>query len=321
MKQPIAPEHIDTLYFLGIGGIGMSALARYFHINGYRVLGYDHTPSPLTQQLEQEGITIQYTDDTQIVETLSPEQTIVVRTPAVPDNENIYCYLRQHRFTIQKRAETLGLVTQSLLALCVAGTHGKTTTSTILAHILHNSHIGANAFLGGISQNYGTNLLIDQQSKYVVVEADEYDRSFLHLTPYISVITAVEPDHLDIYGTPLSYMDSFVQYASLVKQALVVKKSVLEAIPAIGTTGVPHTYSYAINEPADFYADHIRVYNGQILFDFHTGHHSHRPATGGTRLGKHREQRSRHGCSIHSGGYQRRITDRTIYLQRSVPTI
>ncbi len=270
MKQPIAPEHIDTLYFLGIGGIGMSALARYFHINGYRVLGYDHTPSPLTQQLEQEGITIQYTDDTQIVETLSPEQTIVVRTPAVPDNENIYCYLRQHRFTIQKRAETLGLVTQSLLALCVAGTHGKTTTSTILAHILHNSHIGANAFLGGISQNYGTNLLIDQQSKYVVVEADEYDRSFLHLTPYISVITAVEPDHLDIYGTPLSYMDSFVQYASLVKQALVVKKSVLEAIPAIGTTGVPHTYSYAINEPADFYADHIRVYNGQILFDFHT---------------------------------------------------
>lgn len=270
MKQPIAPEHIDTFYFLGIGGIGMSALARYFHCNGYQVLGYDHTPSPLTRQLEQEGIAIQYTDDTRIVETLSPEQTIVVRTPAVPNDESIYCYLRQHHFTIQKRAETLGLVTQSLRALCVAGTHGKTTTSTILAHILHDSHIGSNAFLGGISQNYGTNLLIDQQSPYVVVEADEYDRSFHYLSPHISVITAVDPDHLDIYGTSQAYTESFVHYASLVKQALVVKKSVLEAIPAIGTAGVPHTYTYAINEPADFYADHIQVTDGQILFDFHT---------------------------------------------------
>ena len=261
---------IHTFYFLGIGGIGMSALARYFAAQGKHVMGYDRTPSPLTRELEQEGIDVQYSDDIHGVEQLSPDDTIVVRTPAVPADEPIYQYFREHGFTIQKRAETLGLVTRTMRALCVAGTHGKTTTSTILAHILHSSHVGANAFLGGISNNYHSNLLLDSRSDFVVVEADEYDRSFHHLSPYMSVITSVDPDHLDIYGTPLAYMDSFVHYASLIQEALVVKKSVLNAIPALGTAGAKHVYTYAVDEQADFYADHIRVTDGQIIFDYHT---------------------------------------------------
>lgn len=265
-------KEIKTYYFLGIGGIGMSALARYFAARGARVMGYDRTPSDLTRELEAEGITVQYSDDIQAVEQLSPAETIVVRTPAVPTDEPIFCYFREHGFTIQKRAETLGAITQDMRALCVAGTHGKTTTSTILAHILHSSHVGANAFLGGISNNYNSNLLLDNQTDIVVVEADEYDRSFHHLHPYISAITAVDPDHLDIYGTPLAYMESFIHYASLIEEALVVKKSVLDAIPALGTAGARHTYTYSVNESADFYASGIRVIDGQILFDFNTPH-------------------------------------------------
>lgn len=260
---------IHTFYFLGIGGIGMSALARYFAAQGKHVMGYDRTPSLLTRELEAEGIQVQYSDDIEAVARLSPDDTIVVRTPAVPSDEPVYQYFREHRFTIQKRAETLGLVTRTMRALCVAGTHGKTTTSTILAHILHGSHAGANAFLGGISNNYHSNLLLDSHSDLVVVEADEYDRSFHHLAPCMSVITSVDPDHLDIYGTPLAYMDSFVHYASLVQEALVVKKSVLDAIPALGTAGAKHVYTYAVGEQADFYADHIRVTDGQIVFDYH----------------------------------------------------
>ncbi len=261
--------NIQTIYFLGIGGIGMSALARYFMAQGIRVLGYDRTPSPLTHELEEEGIAIQYTDDIQPVEQLSPDTTLVVRTPAVPTEEPIYRYFREHRFLIQKRAEALGLVTRTMRALCVAGTHGKTTTSTMLAHILHASHVGANAFLGGIANNYHSNLLIDKHSGFVVVEADEYDRSFHQLSPYMSIITSIDPDHLDIYGTPSAYMESFVHYASLVQEALVVKKSVLNAVPALGTAGTKYVYTYAVGEQADFYADHIRVNDGQIVFDYH----------------------------------------------------
>lgn len=261
--------NIQTIYFLGIGGIGMSALARYFVAQGIRVLGYDRTPSPLTHELEEEGIAIQYTDDIQPIEQLSPDTTLVVRTPAVPADEPIYRYFREHRFLIQKRAEALGLVTRTMRALCVAGTHGKTTTSTMLAHILHASHVGANAFLGGIANNYHSNLLIDKNSGFVVVEADEYDRSFHQLSPYMSIITSIDPDHLDIYGTPLAYMESFVHYASLVQETLVVKKSVLNAVPALGTAGAKHVYTYAVGEQADFYADHIRVNDGQIVFDYH----------------------------------------------------
>ena len=261
-------QQIDTYYFLGIGGIGMSALARYFAAKGYRVLGYDRTASPLTQQLEAEGISVQYDDDLELVKKLDKATTIVVRTPAVPADMPVYVWLREQGFQILKRAEVLGIVTRNSRALCVAGTHGKTTTSTILAHILHQSHVGANAFLGGIANNYNTNLLLDA-SENVVVEADEFDRSFHHLTPYMSVITSMDPDHLDIYGTEDAYRESFEKYARLVERALVVHKR----ISGIGNRVSAKVYSYAVNEKADFYADNVRVKDGEIWFDLHTPEH------------------------------------------------
>lgn len=246
----------------------MSALARYFAAKGNRVLGYDRTSSTLTQQLEAEGIAVQYDDGLDWVEQLHIETTIVVRTPAVPEDMPIYVWLKEQGFQIMKRAELLGVVTRSARALCVAGTHGKTTTSTILAHILHQSHVGANAFLGGIANNYATNLLLDA-SNNVVVEADEFDRSFHHLTPYISIITSMDPDHLDIYGTEQAYRDSFEQYARLVESALVVHKRV------IGLVSRPSAklYTYAVNDEADFYADNVRIEDGELRFDFHTPKH------------------------------------------------
>ena len=259
-------QAIDTYYFLGIGGIGMSALARYFAAQGFRVMGYDRTPSPLTESLEEEGITVQYDDSLDRVEQLEQTKTIVVRTPAVPEDMTLYVWLREQGFTILKRAEVLGMITRQQRALCVAGTHGKTTTSTILAHILHPSHVGTNAFLGGIANNYNTNLLLDPKSDYVVVEADEFDRSFHHLTPYISVITSMDPDHLDIYGTEEAYRESFVHYAGLVEHALVVKSCLSLKVESLKA----RVYTYAVDEHADFYADNIRVADGQIFFDFHT---------------------------------------------------
>ena len=259
-------KSVDTYYFLGIGGIGMSALARYFASEGYRVMGYDRTPSALTHALEDEGIAIQYEDNTAWVETLDKDTTLVIRTPAVPTNTAIYCYLQEHGFAMYKRAEVLGMITRQKKALCIAGTHGKTTTSTILAHILHSSHVGANAFLGGIANNYNTNLLLDPKSDYVVVEADEFDRSFHHLTPHISVITSMDPDHLDIYGTEEAYCESFAHYASLVQEALVVKSSVKCKVESLKAK----VYTYAVNEQTDFYADNVRIEDGQIYFDFHT---------------------------------------------------
>ena len=259
-------QSVDTYYFLGIGGIGMSALARYFATKGFRVLGYDRTPSSLTQMLEAEGIEVQYDDSLDRVEQLSRNKTIVVRTPAVPEDMPVYVWLRDNGFTILKRAEVLGSITRQQKALCVAGTHGKTTTSTILAHILYPSHIGTSAFLGGIANNYDTNLLLSAKSDYVVVEADEFDRSFHHLTPHISVITSMDPDHLDIYGTEDAYRESFAHYASLVESALVVKSSVKCKIESLKAK----VYTYAVNEQTDFYADNVRIEDGQIYFDFHT---------------------------------------------------
>ena len=259
-------NQIQTYYFLGIGGIGMSALARYFAAKGARVLGYDRTPSPLTKELEAEGIAVQYDDSLDKVKELDTTSTIVVRTPAVPEDFVVYVWLREQGFQILKRAEVLGLVTRSERALCVAGTHGKTTTSTMLAHILHQSHVGANAFMGGIANNYGTNLLLDQESDLVVVEADEFDRSFHHLTPYISVITSMDPDHLDIYGTEEAYRESFIHYASLVQEALVVKSGLKFNVESLKAK----VYSYAVGEQADFYADNVQVLDGEIRFDFYT---------------------------------------------------
>ena len=257
---------VDTYYFLGIGGIGMSALARYFAAKGFRVLGYDRTPSPLTQAIEAEGIEVRYDDSLESVKGLDVATTVVVRTPAVPEDFAVYVWLKEQGFQILKRAEVLGLVTRSARALCVAGTHGKTTTSTMLAHILHGSHVGTNAFLGGIANNYGTNLLLDDKSDLVVVEADEFDRSFHHLTPHISVITSMDPDHLDIYGTEEAYRESFAKYASLVQDTLVVKKDLALNAGSLQAK----VYTYAVGEKADFYADNVRVKEGEIWFDFYT---------------------------------------------------
>lgn len=268
---------IQSLYFLGIGGIGMSALARYFKHLGYDVQGYDRTPSPLTKELEQEGIGVQYDDTILFLEcskhpsSIHPAHTLVVRTPAVPEDQPIYTYFREHGYTILKRSEVLGLVTKQKKALCVAGTHGKTTTSTILAHIMHESHLGTNAFLGGISNNYGSNLLIDANSDFVVVEADEYDRSFHHLSPYMSVITSIDPDHLDIYGTGDEYQKGFDIYAGLVQEAVLLKATyqlhpVGPHAPRIYTyIGVAGEYG---NVSADFYAENVIVEDGNLWFDF-----------------------------------------------------
>lgn len=262
----MAENKIDTYYFLGIGGIGMSALARYFASEGCRVLGYDRVCTLLTTELEAEGIAVQYDDRVDWVEGLDVEKTLVVRTPAVPEDAAVYVWLREHGFHIVKRAELLGEVTRQKKALCVAGTHGKTTTSTILAHILYGSHAGANAFLGGIANNYGTNLLLNKESDVVVVEADEFDRSFHHLTPYMSVITSMDPDHLDIYGTEAAYRASFEQYAGLVEHALVVKSSLRLNVETLKA----RVYTYSVGEKADFYADNVRVKDGEIWFDFYT---------------------------------------------------
>ena len=257
---------IHNFYFLGIGGIGMSALARYFRHRGYAVAGYDRTPSPLTKELENEGIDVIYEDDLSALRSqkidMDCAHTLVVRTPAVPEDSIIYTFLREQNFDIRKRAEVLGLVTRQMKALCVAGTHGKTTTSTMLAHLLNP----VNAFLGGISMNYHTNLLLDSESEYVVVEADEYDRSFHHLTPYISVVTAVDADHLDIYGTEEAYREAFAHYTSLISGALVMKHGI--ALKPRLQPGVK-CYTYGVEE-GDFHAAAIRVTNGQIRFDLVT---------------------------------------------------
>ena len=260
----------------------MSALARYFHHQGYPVFGYDRTPSPLTRELEKEGIEITYTDAERMLYGLGLDRkyTLIVRTPAVPEDCEIYTFLRREGFDIRKRAEVLGIVTRGeasgeggkrMKALCVAGTHGKTTTSTMIAHLMHP----VNAFLGGISENYHTNLLLSKESEYVVVEADEYDRSFHHLTPFISVVTAVDADHLDIYGTPEAYREAFAHYTSLITGALVMKHGI-KLEPRLKEGIKCYTYGLLndqmVNDQMvdgpDFYARNIRIADGQIVFDF-----------------------------------------------------
>lgn len=257
---------VDTYYFLGIGGIGMSALARYWAAEGRCVMGYDRTRTALTEQLEQEGITVQYDDSLLGVQQLDKSTTLVVRTPAIPDDMPVYQWFKEQGFCIVKRAELLGEVTKQKKALCVAGTHGKTTTSTMLAHILRQSHLGTNAFLGGIANNYDTNLLLDPTCDNVVVEADEFDRSFHHLRPYISIITSMDADHLDIYGTEDAYKESFEQYAGLVESALLIKHGLELNEDRLKAK----IYHYAVNEKTDFYADNVRVKDGELHFDFHT---------------------------------------------------
>ena len=264
-------NHFTHIYFLGIGGIGVSALARYALVRGYQVAGYDRTPSAITEALIKEEVNISFSDEVATIPEpfKDPIHTLVVYTPAVPEDNRIMQFFRGGGFQIIKRAQMLGEITRQMVALCISGTHGKTTTSTLLAHLLYQSEIGCNAFLGGISRNYGTNILLQPESNLVVVEADEFDRSFHQLTPTMAVITAADPDHLDIYGTPEAYRESFEHFTSLIKKGgvLLMKKGV-PVTPRVEKT--VKVYTYAVQDKADFYADNIQVGEGTIHFDFHT---------------------------------------------------
>ena len=258
------------LYFVGIGGIGMSALVRYFLSKGDDVAGYDLTPSPLTKALTEEGALIHYEDDPELIpEPFRSPDTLVVFTPAVPrDHRELNFFIHQGNRVI-KRAELLGDLTRRERGLCVAGTHGKTTTSTLLAHLLRSSHVDCHAFLGGISNNYQTNCLISEKSDYAVIEADEFDRSFHHLSPYIAVITSADPDHLDIYHTAEAYRESFEHFTSLISSegALVMKKGI-PVTPRLKDGTRLFTYTTG-DEEADFWGDHIEIREGHLFFDWH----------------------------------------------------
>lgn len=261
-------DAIRSVYFIGAGGIGMSALVRYFISLGKDVAGYDRTSSELTERLNAEGAAIHYEDNTELIPAScrDKEHTLVVYTPAVPQKHSELTWFREQGFEIQKRAQVLGTITRSRKGLCVAGTHGKTTTSSMAAHLIYNSHVGATAFLGGISQNYGTNLLLSDKSDYVVIEADEYDRSFHQLRPYMTVITSTDPDHLDIYGTPEAYWESFEKYTSLISPdgALIIHEG-LEITPQAVEGVRILTYS---RDNGDYHAQNIRIGGGEIAFDF-----------------------------------------------------
>ena len=261
-------KDIKAVYFVGAGGIGMSAIARYFSHRGIVVAGYEKTPSNLTKQLEKEGMLIHYTEDvTEIPHACKdPKTCLVIYTPAIPAEHKELIFFREGGFEIQKRAQVLGTLTRTHKGLCVAGTHGKTTTSTMCAHIMHQSSVDCNAFLGGISKNYGTNYILSDSSDYVVIEADEFDRSFHWLRPWMSVITATDPDHLDIYGTKEAYLESFRHYTELIQPggALIIHTG-LEMKPNV-QEGVK-VYEYSIDK-GDFHAENIKIDNGNITFDF-----------------------------------------------------
>lgn len=261
-------KDIKAVYFVGAGGIGMSAIARYFIRKGMVVAGYDKTPSKLTKQLEREGALLHYEENTDEIPHAcrDPKQCLVIYTPAIPAEHKELQYFRANGFTVEKRAQVLGTLTRTHKGLCVAGTHGKTSTSTMCAHIMHQGHIDCNAFLGGISKNYSTNYIISAESDYVVIEADEFDRSFHWLRPWMSVITATDPDHLDIYGTKEAYLESFRHYTTLIQPggALIIHRGL--EMHADVQPGVK-VYEYSRTE-GDFHAENIRIDNGTITFDF-----------------------------------------------------
>lgn len=263
------------IYFLGIGGIGMSALARYFNHYGIKVAGYDKTPTTLTTELQQEGIEVHFDENTEYLEhllaTYKKNEVLVVFTPAVPREHAEYIYLQKNSYTISKRAEVLGIITKQFKTIAVAGTHGKTTTSSLIAHILKTAGLDTYAFLGGITKNYGTNLLLGSPSPageglntYIVVEADEYDRSFLTLYPYIGVITSVDADHLDIYGDVNFMHESYTLFANQVSHAghLIVKKNVDNTLSLKAKR-----FTYAVNLEADFCAKNVEIHEADFYFD------------------------------------------------------
>lgn len=259
----------NKIYFAGAGGIGMAALERYYISRGCRVAGYDRTPTDLTRALVKEGVDITFDDSVEAIPAdfrTSPEEVLVVYTPALPDNHPQLEYFRTHGYEVVKRAEVLGRITRDSKGICFAGTHGKTTTSSMAAHILHTCPTGCNAFLGGILRNYDSNLLLSATSPYSVIEADEYDRSFHHLSPYIAVITATDPDHLDIYGTEEAYLESFARFTELIRPggSLIVHEG-LKLVPRPGKDVKVYTYS---RDNGDFHAENIRHADGEIIFDF-----------------------------------------------------
>ena len=261
-------KDIKAVYFVGAGGIGMSAIARYFMSKGLVVAGYDKTPSALTNQMEKEGMLIHYDENVDEIPHACRDKAscLIIYTPAIPATHKELCYFRENGFEIQKRAQVLGTLTRTHKGLCVAGTHAKTTTSTMCAHIMHQSHVDCNAFLGGISKNYGTNYILSDSSDYVVIEADEFDRSFHWLRPWMSVITSTDPDHLDIYGTKEAYLESFRHYTELIQSggALIIHTNLeMEANVQEGVK----TYTYS-RDAGDFHAENIIIENGEITFDF-----------------------------------------------------
>lgn len=260
----------NNIYFVGAGGIGMAALERYFLSKGYRVAGYDRTPSALTDALISEGVDISFNDSADSIpaEFSDPATTLVVYTPAIPDSHPGLKWFRDKGFEVVKRAAVLGLVTRDSRALCFAGTHGKTTTSSMAAHMLHCSAAGCNAFLGGVLRNYGTNFLLDPASPFSVIEADEYDRSFHHLRPEVAVITATDPDHLDIYGTEEAYLESFAHFTELIRPGgTLVIHTGLKMRPRVADGVRIFTYS---RDEGDFHAENIRRSEGSITFDLIT---------------------------------------------------
>ncbi len=257
-----------NIYFVGAGGIGMAALERYFLSLGYRVAGYDRTPTELTEKLAAEGIDLVFDDDCSLIpeEFRNPETTLVVYTPAVPETHRGLRYFRENGFEIIKRAALLGLITRNSKGICFAGTHGKTTTSSMAAHILNCCQVGCNAFLGGILRNYDSNLLLSKTSPYSIIEADEYARSFHQLSPYIAVITSTDPDHLDIYGTEEAYLEGFARFTELIRDegSLIIHQG-LKLRPRVGESVKVYTYS---RDRGDFHAQNIVYGNGTIVFDF-----------------------------------------------------
>ncbi len=259
---------MKKIYFIGAGGIGMAALERYYLSRGYRVAGYDRTASALTDALQKEGVEISFQDSLEAIpdDFKDPETTEVVYTPAIPSDNIPLNYFRNGAFKMLKRAAVLGNITRDSLGLCFAGTHGKTTTSSMAAHILQSGSKGCNAFLGGILRNYGSNLLLSATSPYSVIEADEYDRSFHQLSPYIAVINATDPDHLDIYGTEEAYLESFAHFTELIKpggKLLIHTGLKLTPRPPKGVD----CFTFSRHE-GDFHAENIRQGNGDIIFDF-----------------------------------------------------
>ena len=263
----ITLSDIHAVYFVGIGGIGMSAIARYFLHRGAAVAGYDRTPSDLTERLREEGASIHYEENVSLIPASCQdrEHTLVIYTPAIPATHLELAFFRAEGYEIMKRAQVLGMLTRSLRGLCVAGTHGKTTTSSMVAHMLHQSHVDCNAFLGGITKNYDTNFILSERSPYVVIEADEFDRSFHWLSPFATVITATDADHLDIYGTEEAYLESFRHYTTLIQPGGYLILHTGLKMQAAAPEGVT-TYTYS-QDSGDFHAADIRIGGGEIVFD------------------------------------------------------